>query len=187
MQDHAATLTVLNDTHATCLSPWRGVAGCCAVGVGVLVNNAGLSYDYPEYLHDVDDARVTQLVELNCLSLTKLTKAVLPAMREKKTGAIVNVSSISGIAPTGLLAVYSASKAYVDFFSRSIAEEYARDGIFVQSLMPMFVSSPMSSAGEYRAYHSTRPAPNLPAIQIYLGAIESGRWTCNTRMGPPTH
>jgi 17beta-estradiol 17-dehydrogenase / very-long-chain 3-oxoacyl-CoA reductase len=53
-------------------------------------------------------------------------------MVERKRGAIINVSSASGNAPTPLLSIYSATKAYMDFFSQGLAAEYGRSGIFVQ-------------------------------------------------------
>jgi 17beta-estradiol 17-dehydrogenase / very-long-chain 3-oxoacyl-CoA reductase len=112
--------------------------------VGVLVNNAGTSYEYPDFLLDVPDWKVDQLINLNIAALTKMTKIVLKGMAERKRGAIVNISSVSGTSPMSLLTVYSATKVFVDYFSQALSTEYKKQGIVVQSVVPHFVSSNMS-------------------------------------------
>lgn len=114
--------------------------------VGVLYNNAGLSYDHAEYLHLVSDEQVAGIVDLNVNATTQMTRIVLPGMVERGRGAVVNVASAAGVIPCGdpLYAVYSASKAYVDFFSRSLHYELAAKGVNVQCQIPYFVTSKMS-------------------------------------------
>eukprot|EP00124_Ichthyophonus_hoferi_P003374 Ihof_evm2s289 gene=Ihof_evmTU2s289 len=92
--------------------------------IGVLVNNAGVGYEHPEYFLDLPQSKIDTIVHVNMRALTMVTKIVLPGMVERRTGAIVNISSSSAYLPMGLLSVYSASKAYVDFFSRGLAQEY---------------------------------------------------------------
>ena len=60
-------------------------------------------------------------------------------MVERKSGVIVNISSLSGLMPTPLLSVYSGTKAYVDMFTRGIAEEYKKLGITIQTVAPGYV------------------------------------------------
>ena len=60
-------------------------------------------------------------------------------MVERKSGVVINISSLSGLMPTPLLSVYSASKSYVDIFSRGLCEEYKNKGITVQSVAPGYV------------------------------------------------
>jgi len=114
--------------------------------VGVLVNNVGISYPHAEYFHLIDDKLVQDLVEVNVNAATQMSRLVVPGMVERKRGAIVNISSAAGLIPTGdpLYAVYSASKAYVDFLSRSLNLELAAKGITVQCQVPYFVVSKMS-------------------------------------------
>lgn len=112
--------------------------------IGVLVNNVGISYDYPEYFLALPDSRVDALIQLNVVATVRVTKIVLPGMVERKKGAIVNISSGSGTIVCPLLSAYSASKAFVDNFSQSLQAEYASKGIVVQSLVPFFVVSNMT-------------------------------------------
>eukprot|EP00128_Syssomonas_multiformis_P014529 Colp12_sorted_trinity150504_noHs@26664 len=111
--------------------------------VGVLVNNVGVSYDHPELFDQLSEEHVQRLINVNVTAATTVTHAVLPKMVQRKTGAIVNVASAAALAPTPLLAVYSATKAYLDFFSLSLAREYA-PRIHVQSVLPFFVVSKLS-------------------------------------------
>lgn len=127
--------------------------------IGVLVNNVGISYEYPEYFLQISDQTVDQLVQLNVVAVTKMTKMVLPGMVERKRGAVVNISSASGSFPCPLLAVYSASKAFMDFFSLSLSQEYAASGVHVQSVVPFYVASKMS---KMRAGYAT-PTPGTYA------------------------
>lgn len=116
------------------------------IPVGILVNNVGRSYAHAEYLNLVSDELVESLIRLNITSTTKMTRMVLQGMIERKKGAIVNVSSAAGVIHTGdpLYAVYSATKAYVDYFSRSLHLEYASKGIAIQCQVPYFVTSKLS-------------------------------------------
>lgn len=126
--------------------------------VAILVNNVGVSYQYPEFF-DVfaqNERTVSDMINCNIMSVTKMTAIVLPGMVAKKKGIIVNNASASGRIPTPLLAVYSASKAYVDFFARSLDLEYRSSGILVQSICPFFVSTKLSAMRS----SFTTPKPN---------------------------
>jgi len=67
------------------------------------VNNVGASYPHAQFLDKLDDSLVDQLININVVTLTKLTKLVLPKMVEKKKGIIVNVGSAAGLVPIGTL------------------------------------------------------------------------------------
>ncbi|CAF0739124.1 unnamed protein product [Brachionus calyciflorus] len=115
--------------------------------IGVLVNNVGVSYSHPEFF-DVfgqNEKTVSDMINCNITSVTKMSAIVLPGMVEKRKGVIINNASASGRIPCPLLTVYSASKAYVDFFSRALNQEYKTKGIIVQSLCPYFVSTKLSA------------------------------------------
>ncbi|KJE93855.1 short-chain dehydrogenase/reductase [Capsaspora owczarzaki ATCC 30864] len=112
--------------------------------VGVLVNNVGVSYDHPAFFTELSEAKLLDLIQLNITSTTLITQMILPGMVERKRGAIVNVSSYSGMRPTPLLTVYSAAKGYVDYFSRALELEYSSKGISIQSVTPLLVVSKLS-------------------------------------------
>lgn len=69
-----------------------------------------MQYLYPMYLNEVPESTVWDLVNVNVGATTSMTKIVLPGMKERKRGAIVNVSSSAELQPMPLLAVYAATK-----------------------------------------------------------------------------
>lgn len=115
--------------------------------VGILINNAGVSYPYARFFHEVDDQLLNSLIKVNVEGTTKVTQAVLPQMVKRKRGAIVNIGSGAAIViPSDpLYAVYAASKAYIDQFSRCLYVEYKNSGIDVQCQVPLYVATKMAS------------------------------------------
>ncbi|KAJ6224921.1 hypothetical protein RDWZM_003466 [Blomia tropicalis] len=81
--------------------------------------------------------------EISTLDVTRMTHIVLPLMEKNRSGIIINISSYSALFPTPLLALYSASKIYMDYFSRALHSEYCDRGIVVQSVLPYYVSTNM--------------------------------------------
>jgi len=115
-----------------------------SVQVGLLVNNAGMGYEYPESFSVAGDDADTAIINVNVVSLIRITKAVLPQMIARKNGLVINVSSISGISPTPLLAVYSGTKAFVTYFSQCLGTELAESNVLVENLIPGYVVSKLS-------------------------------------------
>jgi len=115
--------------------------------VGVLINNVGVSYEFCQWFHELSDAEVQALISLNVESTTWMTRAVLPGMIERKSGAVVNMSSAAARAPLPLLAQYSASKGYIENFTKSLAAEYGPKGISFQCQSPLWVATAMTFPG----------------------------------------
>ncbi|XP_013983172.2 very-long-chain 3-oxoacyl-CoA reductase-B [Salmo salar] len=139
------TKSIAADFSATDIYP-KIEAGLTGLEVGVLVNNVGMSYSYPEFFLKVPnlDSFIDTMVNINITSVCQMTRMVLPGMVERKKGAVLNISSASGMYPCPLLTVYSASKAFVDFFSRGLEAEYKSKGILIQSVLPFFVATKLS-------------------------------------------
>ena len=108
--------------------------------VDCLVNNVGLAYqaDFEQVSDDEWDA----MWELNVMSFVRATRAVLPGMRERGGGRIVNVSSSSGKRPSTAMPHYSVSKAAVLSLSRLVADLYSKDGILCNAVTPGPVATP---------------------------------------------
>jgi 17beta-estradiol 17-dehydrogenase / very-long-chain 3-oxoacyl-CoA reductase len=137
--------------------------------IGVLVNNVGVGYPFPEYLTKLDMDTVWDLMQVNMIPVTVLTRIVLPGMEARRRGAIINISSTSAFFPTGMLTIYSAAKAYVDYFSRALQQEVGK-GIIVQSVLPGFVTTKLS---KIRKSSVTTPTPRLYVKQA-LASLGSG-------------
>merc|ERR1712241_790809 len=129
-----------------------------SVDVGILFNNVGVSYPHTQYLHELDDEIIKQLLTVNVDCTTKMTKFVLPGMVRRNSGAIVNIGSgAATVLPSDpLYCVYAGTKAYVDQFSKSLSVEYAKHNIDVQVQAPLFVVSKMS---KIRRASVTVPTP----------------------------
>lgn len=78
--------------------------------IGILVNNVGVFYPYPQYFTQVSEDTLWDIVNVNIAAATLMVHIVLPGMVERKKGAIVTISSGSCCKPTPQLAAFSASK-----------------------------------------------------------------------------
>lgn len=103
--------------------------------IDILVNNAGLALGTePAYLADMSDWET--MVETNIMGLLRLTRRVLPAMVERNTGHIINISSIAGSWPYPGGNVYGATKSFVQHFSRGLRADLLGKHIRVTNIDP---------------------------------------------------
>jgi 3-oxoacyl-[acyl-carrier protein] reductase len=102
--------------------------------VDVLVNNVGVAYQ--RSFEEVTDEQWDELWHLNVMSYVRAIRAVLPGMKERHAGAIVNVSSTAGKRPSAAMPDYSVTKAAVLSLSRLVADVYAKEGIRCNAVTP---------------------------------------------------
>jgi 3-oxoacyl-[acyl-carrier protein] reductase len=102
--------------------------------VDCLVNNVGVAVQ--RSFEEVTDEQWDELWQLNVMSYVRTIRAVLPAMRARGTGVIVNVSSTAGKRPSASMPDYSVTKAAVLSLSRLVADVYAKDGIRCNAVAP---------------------------------------------------
>ncbi|UTI62606.1 SDR family oxidoreductase [Paraconexibacter antarcticus] len=110
--------------------------------IDVLVNNAGVAREGMIGLFG-DDA-LDQVVDLNIKGSVYVTRAASRSMLARRSGAIVNISSIVGLSGYRGLSVYAATKAALDGFTRSLARELGSRGITVNSVAPGYLRTEMS-------------------------------------------
>lgn len=102
--------------------------------IEILVNNAGIGV-YGEFVQTSLEEEL-QLIQLNIVTLTTLTKLALKQMKEKGRGRILNVASTAAFQPGPMVSVYCASKAYVLSFSEAVSCELEKSGITITTLCP---------------------------------------------------
>src|SRR5882672_10471772 len=138
-----------------------------------LVNNAGLGTS--GILSNMRDQNIQRLIQLNTVSPILLSKYVVRSMMTQREGRIVNIASI--VASTGYsgLSVYSATKASLIGFTRSLAREVGRLGVTVNAVAPGFLDTEMTQGmnGERRAQVARRSALHrLPEVDDVADAVE---------------
>lgn len=141
--------------------------------IDVLVNNAG--FGWLNAVEGTSLETVRQVLETNTFGTIATIKAVLPGMRERCSGVIVNVSSSTTLKPLPLLSIYAASKAAVNAFTESLDLELAQFGIRARVVLPG--SAPSTSFGQTaRAQIAAAggfPAPYADFIQQTMAHMQS--------------
>lgn len=102
--------------------------------IDVLVNNAG--YGYQSSVEEGEEGEIRAQFDVNVFGLFAITRAVLPGMRERRTGHVLNVTSVAGIAGFPGSGYYAASKHAIEGWSDSLATEVAPLGIHVTCVEP---------------------------------------------------
>uniref|UniRef100_A0A182Q585 Steroid dehydrogenase n=1 Tax=Anopheles farauti TaxID=69004 RepID=A0A182Q585_9DIPT len=115
-----------------------------SLDIGILVNNVGVINEKPIRLEQMEKRLLWDLININVGAATLLSNIVIPQMKKRHRGLIINISSLSSLAPTPYLAVYAATKAYMTSFSLALREELAPHGIECQTVSPGYVHTSMT-------------------------------------------
>ena len=139
--------------------------------IDALVNNAGVGM--LNVLEGADIVRARELFETNVLGAMAMSRAVMPAMRGRCSGVIVNVSSSVTLRPLPALSIYSASKAALNAFTESFALEAAEFGIRARLVLPG--SAPSTSFGRNAVARMGMDVPEVygPFVQTCLQSLKS--------------
>lgn len=146
----AADLTDADDVERV-----AGRIGDEASPIDLVVNNAG--FGTSGKFVQLDAGRLADEVAVNCAALTRLSHAALAAMVPRRSGYLLNVSSVASFQPAPKLAVYAASKAYVTNLCESLHEEVKGDGVHVTALCPGLTPTEFQSVSSTESYVSKYP------------------------------
>ena len=142
--------------------------------VDILVNNAGVTH-LPAALEEVSEADFDRVFRVNIKSVYLTARALVPAMKARRAGVILNIASTAGVSPRPRLNWYNASKGWVITATRTMAVELAPFGLRVNALNPVAGETPLlkSFMGE-----------DTPEIRAkFLASIPLGRFSTPQDIG----
>lgn len=146
------------------------------VDVDVLVNNAGFGVAGP--FVETDLAKELEMIQVNVVALTHLTKLLLPLMIARRRGRVLNVASTAAFQPGPLMAVYYATKAYVLSFSEAIADELRDSGVTVTALCPGPTETGFAAVADMtttRLFNLARPMSSAEVARAGYAGMKRGR------------
>ena len=166
-------------------------------GIDVLVNNAGIGYFAA--IEEGEENEVRRMFEINVFGMSRMIQAVLPGMRKRRTGYIVNISSLAGLRSAPALGFYNATKFAVEGLSGALLQEVEPLGIKVIVVEPSGFRTDWAgrsaneskkqivdyakTAGawrkEIRADSGKQPGDPVRAVKALIAAVESSK--------PPRH
>ena len=183
-----------DDSVTTAIDAIYNVAG----EIDVLVNNAGIERNGALEDLSMEDIRAT--METNYFGAVRCAKAVLPHMRKRRSGCIINITSVAGRVSTSPLGVYAASKHALEAVSEALAQEMKAFNVRVAVVEPGIIDTPMArEIGEpvanspypqqRRMAHFFAATLNTPRQPILVAEkiqsiIESGTWQFRHPVGP---
>jgi NAD(P)-dependent dehydrogenase (short-subunit alcohol dehydrogenase family) len=146
--------------------PARVIASCATLlgGIDVLVNNAGVRWTRRSTKLDAQQFDAVYAVNLRAVAL--LSVSALPLMAANGGGSIVNISSLTSVSGVPYLSAYAATKGGVDALTRSLAAEWGRSGVRINSVLPGVI--------ETELWGTARDVPGL--VELTESQVALGRW-----------
>lgn len=134
--------------------------------VDILINNAG--FGWYGYFYEMVWSDAAQMLAVNIEAAVHMTRLFLPEMVARKQGHIVNISSVAGVLPNQGIAMYSASKAFVDAFTTSLHRELRGSGVIASAMRLGPVETEFYDQAKKKENGSAVPAENLaiPVEQV---------------------
>jgi short-subunit dehydrogenase len=142
--------------------------------VDVLVNNAGFG-DHGPFVA-ADQAKLLRMIQVNVTAPTELTGRFVPGMVARGRGRVLNVGSVAGFQPGPLMAVYYATKAYVNSLSEALSNELAGTGVTVTCLAPGPTASEFRAvAGIKKGFSVAQGIGTRAVAEAGVAAMKAGR------------
>lgn len=136
--------------------------------VEVLINNAGLGWY--GWFDEMPQATVEEILQVNITAVVDLTRRLLPGMRRRASGHVINIGSVAGSIPSQGIAMYAGSKAFLDAFTTSLHRELRGSGVQAGVVRPGPVST------EFFENAASRPAGGrVPAERFAVSAERVAR------------
>jgi NADP-dependent 3-hydroxy acid dehydrogenase YdfG len=139
--------------------------------VDVLINNAGKTSRAPVHSADLDEWR--NVLDVNFTAVMHLTRQLLPQMIERKSGAVINLSSLSGRHTDAGAAIYAATKHALNGFSGCLYEDVRDYGIKVSTIMPGFVETELTAKIGKQSANMIQTSDIADAVAYVLAASPS--------------
>ena len=152
-----------------------------AGGVDALVNAAGIAV--MATMEEITQRDLHLQLETNFFGVVRVTQRVLPGMRQRRRGRILNISSISGIRAFPLFGPYSSSKFALEAISDAMRLELLPFGVHVVVIQPGFIPSGMEKASVGLSSQYTHGAPASPYAGLYRNFLELWKKTTRKRAG----
>lgn len=151
--------------------------------VDVLVNNAGIAI--AAAMEEITLADLHKQYETNIFGVLRMTQRVLPPMRARRHGLIVNMSSIAGRVANPLMGAYSSSKHALEAISDALRLEVTEFGIGVVLIEPGFIRTNIARAGAELSSRYMNGAASSPYARVYLGFLKMWQKTASGSKATP--
>jgi len=143
--------------------------------IDVLVNNAGIGLFGA--LEATPMSAVREIFETNTFGSIAMTQAVIPQMRARRSGVVINVTSSATLAPMPLVAAYTASKQAIEGFTGSLALELAAFNVGAKLVEPGYAPTTRFSENASERMAGMIPADYAPMAQAIFAELGSGQYT----------